>query len=173
MQLIKEIIHPDFPTPGLEIDTRSAARILLIDSDGNMPLLYTSIYDIYCIPWWGIEPWETVRDATLREAKEETWCEIKVLGEIWKIREKRPAKWYAKWINLEQDSYCSYGKITSVWSPEFTEKEIEKWFELRWIHIDDALDMMEKTSPDNLKAQLVKQRDIVIFKKWYNFLKNV
>ena len=72
MKLLQEIIHPDFPTIGKQLDKRSAARIILIDNDWKVPLLYSSKYDIYVIPGGWIEQWENIQEAVIREAKEET-----------------------------------------------------------------------------------------------------
>lgn len=170
MKLLKTITHPDFPTPNIEIDTREAARIVLVDSDGNFPIIYTTRYDIYCIPGGGIDEWESIIDAVKREAREETGCEIEILWEIGKVIEKRSAEWYARWLNLIQTSYCYYGKVISKWEVDFTQKEIGRWFKLKWLSGDKVLENMENTSPSVLKAQLVAERDMYIFKQWYKKL---
>ena len=172
MKLLKTITHPDFPTPGIEIATREAARIVLVDEDGLCPILYVDKFDVCCIPGWGIDEWEDIEVAVKREAFEETGCQVEILGEIGKVVEYRDAKGYTKWINLKQTSYCFYGKVISKWTPEFTENEIKKWFELRWIPIDEVLEAMNACKPIVLKAQLVKKRDRYIFEEGYKLLKD-
>ncbi len=171
MKLLKTITHPDFPTPGIETVTREAARIVLVDEDGLCPILYVGKFDACLIPGWGIDEWEDIRVAVVREAREETGCEIEILWEVGKTVEYRDAKWYTKWVNLKQTSYCFYGKIISKWTPAFTQNEIEKWFELRWIPIGEVLGAMSACKPIALKAQLVKERDSFLFEEGCKLLK--
>ena len=171
MKLLKTFTHPDFPTLGVEIDTREAARIVLVDDNNHVPLIYSRKHDIYKIPWGWVDPWEDILEAVIREAKEEAWCEIKVLWEIGIVVEERPATGYNKWINLRQTSYCYYGRIISKWDNELIENEISQWFELRWIPLEEVWNTMSTCNPTILKAQLVKERDIYIFEEWFKRIK--
>jgi len=50
MKLLKTFTHPDFPTPGIETTTREAARVVLVDENGLVPLMYSAKHDLYKIP---------------------------------------------------------------------------------------------------------------------------
>lgn len=170
MKLLKTFTHPDFPTTGIEIDTRKAARIILVDKDGLVPLLYWRAQDVYNIPGWGIDKWEDILGGLIREAKEETGCDVEILWEIGRVMEERSAEWYIKWLNLRQNSYCFFGNVIQKWIPEFTESEISQWFELVWIPVEEVIQKMYSCSPNTLRAQLVKERDIFIFTEYYKHL---
>ena len=71
MKLLKTIKHPEYPTPGIETHTREAARVVLLDEDGMVPLIYSSKLDVYKIPGGGIEAGEDIMTAASREAMEE------------------------------------------------------------------------------------------------------
>jgi len=163
MKLLKIITHPDYPTPEIETHTREAARVVLVDEDGMVPLIYSSKLDVYKIPGGGIETWEDIMTAALREAMEEVWCEIEVLWEIGEVIEERPAHGYSKWVNLKQHSYCYFGRIISKWEVQMSESEISRGFELVWISVWEVLRKMSNSKTISLKAELVGDRDRYIF----------
>jgi len=172
MKLLKTITHPEYPTPDIETHTREAARVVLADEDGMIPLIYSSKMDVYKIPGGGIEAWENIMTATSREAMEEVWCEIEVLWEIGEIIEERPAHGYSKWVNLIQRSYCYFGRIISKWEVHMSESEISRWFELVWIPVWEVLRKMSNSNPASLKAELVGDRDRYIFEEYLKLKKN-
>ncbi len=57
--------------------------------------------------------------ALMRECMEEIGSEIETLGEVGEIHE------YREQYNLHQISYCYFGKITLISSPNFTQKELD------------------------------------------------
>ena len=158
--------HPDYPTPNIETHARETARIVLVDSCRITPLIYSKKYDVYIIPGWWIDKWESSETAALREAREEVGCEAKILWEIWKIVEHLPAHGYSKGVNLIQKSHCYYGKVITKWEPKMTEKEISKGFQVIWVPIWEVLKKMKNSQPTTFKARLVAERDIIIFEKY-------
>jgi len=146
MKLLKTLIHPEYPTPNIETVTREAARVVLVDENGMVPLIYSSKLDVYKM--------------------EEVWCEIEILWEIWEVVEERPAHGYSKWVNLIQKSYCYYGKVISKSEVNMSESEISRGFELVWIEIDNALEKMKASRATTFKAELVAQRDMFIFEEY-------
>jgi 8-oxo-dGTP diphosphatase len=166
MKLLKTITHPDFPTPWVEIVTREAARIILVDINGMMPFIYSSEGDVYKIPGWGIDEWETLEDAAIREAREETGCEVNILWEVWKVIDRRPAYVYKKWLNLTQTSYCFYWEITSIWDIQFTESEKARWFELVWLRKEEVLEKIKSCRPKKEREKISLERDRYIFEEY-------
>jgi len=79
MKLLNTLTHPEYPTPDIEIVTREAARIVLVDDNGMIPLIYSESEGMYKIPGWGVDEWETIIEAVKREAMEEVWCEIEII----------------------------------------------------------------------------------------------
>lgn len=133
MKLIKEFLDSEFPTQNSKNITREAVRIVMIDDQWLTPIIYASVMEHYKIPGWWIDKWEDINTALQREALEEAGCEIEVLWEIWKIIETRSSKKYQIWHNLHQTSYCYYWKVTKKLQQNFTQRELEKWFELKWM----------------------------------------
>jgi len=158
--------YPGFPETGIDTITREAARIVLVDKNGMVPLIYSSKLDVYKIPGGGIEAWENIMTAISREAMEEVWCEIEIVWEIWEIIEKRPAHGYSKWVNLIQRSYCYFGRIMSKSEVQMSESEISRGFELVWIPVWEVLMKMSNSNTTSLKAQLVGNRDKYIFEEY-------
>jgi len=166
MKLIKTLTHPEYPTLGIETQTREAARVILVDEDGMVPLIYSSKLDVYKIPGGWVDKWEDILEAAAREAMEEVGCEIEIIWEIGKIMEERPAHGYSKWVNLIQYSYCYYGKITSKWEVQMSEREISRGFELVWLGVWEVLENMKAAEPKSFKAELVASRDMIIFEEY-------
>jgi hypothetical protein len=45
-------------------------------------------------------------------------------------------------------------------SPDFTEKEIEQGFEIVWVGLDEAIEIINKDMPDNYEGKFIKIRDL-------------
>ena len=138
---------------------RAACRWVVIDKDGQIPLIFDSYKKYYKLPWWWIEGEEDKIEAFRREIREETWCEIGDIKEIWKVVEK---VW--EW---EQVSYCFVWKIINKWEPHFTQKEIERWYELKWLKLNDALLLIKDEETETGDAKLKRERELYILEKSY------
>lgn len=163
--------YPGFPETGIDTITREAARIVLVDEDGMVPLVYSRKNYVYQIAGGGIDEGESVLEALHREALEETGCEVEVLWEIGSIIDERPASVCKFWKNLIQTSHCYYGKIINKWGARFTDEEIDQWYKIIWTHIDDVLDMMKKTQARIPKAEIEAKRDMYIFEEYLKIMK--
>lgn len=158
--------YSGFPESGIETITREAARIVLVDEDGMVPLVYASNNYVYQIAGGWIDEGESVLEALHREALEETGCEVEVLWEIWSVIDERPASVCKFWKNLIQTSHCYYGKITKKWTINFTHEEKVQWYELVWVHVDDVLEKMRNTKARIPKAEIEAKRDMYIFEEY-------
>ena len=138
---------------------RKAARAILFDNQGLIPMLLVSEGGYHKLPGGGIEENETILEALIRESLEETGCKIEIGEEIGEIKEYR-----LKW-NLEQVSYCYFGKIIEKGEPSFTEDELQGGFQLIWTTIDKAISMLEKDSPTDYEGAFIKQRDLAFLKE--------
>jgi 8-oxo-dGTP pyrophosphatase MutT (NUDIX family) len=102
--------------------------------------------------------WEEDKiEAFRREIKEETGCEIEDIKEIWKVIEK-----VADW---EQINYCMIWKIVSKWEPNFTQKEIERWYQLKWVKLEDAISLIKNEKTDTDDAKFKRERELFILEK--------
>ncbi len=136
---------------------RAACRWVVIDENGKVPLIFDSYKKWYKLPGWWMEWNEDKIHALMREIEEESWCEIEDIKEIWKVIEK-----VADW---EQINYCMIWKIVSKWEPHFTDKEIERWCQLKWVSLEDSVALIknEETSTDDAKFK--QERELYILEK--------
>ena len=148
----KTIIIPE-DLPG-KSGKRIACRWVVIDDDWNIPLIFDSYMNYYKLPGWWMEWDEDKITSFMREIEEETGCKIDDIVEVWKVIEKN-----SKW---EQISYCFIWKIISKWEKHFTQKEIERGFQLIWVKFEDALWLIENEEPRTEAGLIMKERESYI-----------
>lgn len=136
---------------------RSACRWVVIDENGQIPLLFDSCKKWYKLPGWWMEWDENKIDSLRREVEEEAWCEIEDIKEIWKVIEK-DADW-------EQVSYCFIWKIANKGKPHFTDKEIERWYQLKWVSLEDAISLIKNEETATDEAKFRQERELYILEK--------
>jgi len=159
MELLKEIKDKEFPKDMSTLKIREAARAVLFDEKGLVPLLFVSKSNYHKLPGGGIEPGEDRIKALIREVKEEVGSEIEVTGEVGEIIEFRSK------FNLKQTSYCYLGKIISKGKPDFTEDELKQGFKIVWLPLDEAISKVENDKPKNYGSSFIHKRDLVFLKK--------
>ena len=137
--------------------SRIACRWVMIDENGQIPMLFVSRENFYKLPGWWME-WDEDKIETLkREVKEEAGCEIEDIKEIWKVIEKN-----STW---SQTSYCFIWKVVSKGNAEYTSEEIYDWFALKWIKSDEALSFMRDVVPTTENGKRKQERESFILKK--------
>jgi len=152
MKLLKTIQDGDFSN---DFKIREASRAVLIDENGLVPILFVSKFKYHKLPGGGIEKGEDNIQALQREIKEEVGSDIKVSGEIGKIIEFR-----SEW-NLKQTSYCYLGKILSKGDQKLEPDEIEEKYELLWVTLDEAIELVKKDKPENYEGKFIQERDLL------------
>lgn len=139
---------------------RNAARAVLFDEDGKIPILFVSKHNFHKLPGGGLEEDEDIMQALARECLEEIGCEIEVTGEVGITKEIRGRD------SRLQTSYCYLGKvIKKVQKPKFTEFEREKGFQLKWLSLDDAINKFKNDKPNNYNGKFISIRDFKILEK--------
>lgn len=142
---------------------RNAVRSLIFDQDENIALCFVSCEGYYKIPGGGVEKEEDLITALKRECKEEAGVEIANIIELGYIRE------YRLFWNQIQDSYCYISSVSGEKKlPEFTESEKEKGFQAVWFPLDEAVELMEKSSlkMKTLPARYMSLRDLTFVKEY-------
>ena len=136
---------------------RKACRWVIIDKNGQIPLLFDSYKKYYKLPWWWIEWKEDKVEAFRREVKEEAWCEIEYIKEIWIVTEESS--------NWKQISYCFIWEVVSKWEAHFTKKELDRWYQLKWVSLDEALSFMKDSLQATEDGKMKQERDLFILGK--------
>lgn len=142
---------PEDQRYGAKKTTREACRIVMFGENKLMPLLYVSKDAYHKLPWWWIDENEEKITALKREAMEEAWCEITAIKEVGMVTEKN-----STW---EQKSYCYTWEITKKHTCNFTEEEMERWFQLKWVTIQEASSLLQSDIPLSVAWERIKKRD--------------
>ncbi len=138
---------------------RFASRAVAFDENDQIPLEFVSKYNYYKLPGGGIEKDEDEITACKREIKEETGCEIEIIGEIGKVEE------YRSKLYLYQTSYCYLGKIKSKGTPHWESKEIEEGHRLVWMTLNGVIEAIKNDKSNNYEGKFIQQRDLVFLEE--------
>ncbi|MEI6462451.1 MAG: NUDIX domain-containing protein [bacterium] len=159
MEILTEIKDANYPEDMSGIFMREAARIIAIDADQNIALIYVGSEDYYKLPGGGIEKGEDVKEALKRELREETGSEVQVTDEVGQISEYRSKR------SMAQTSYCYLGEVTSKGVTFFTETEKARKSELVWLGLEEAVKRFESSKPQSYESGFIIQRDLAFLKK--------
>lgn len=155
MKFIKKIQFEDIESD-VDYRLREAVRAIVLKGQ-KMALLYVSNENYHKLPGGGIEKGENLEEALDREILEEVGVTIEKIKELGRIEECREQH------KLKQISYCYTAKVKEDKGElSLTDEEKEEGFELKWVTIDEALNLMKKDIPKDYLGTYVKARDISI-----------
>lgn len=168
MKLIKTIQFKDLKPEDVEkFEVRRAARAVVFDNDKNIGILYVGKYNYHKLPGGGLEGDEAIEEALRRECLEEVGCSVEIFGELGEIIEYRD-----KW-SLKQHSYCYTANVVGEKEkPDFTQKEIDNGFAIKWCPLEEAIKLLENDEPEGYEGGFIQIRDSTILKEAKNFFKN-
>ncbi len=169
MKLIKIIKFQDLKVEETDkFEIRRAARAVVFDHDKNIGILYVGKYNYHKLPGGGLESDESIEEALKRECLEEIGCNIETFSELGEIIEYRD-----KW-SLEQHSYCYLANLVGEkGKPNFTQKEIDNGFEIKWVSLEDAIKLLENDKPEGYEGGFIQIRDSNFLKEAKIFLETV
>ncbi|TMV50321.1 NUDIX domain-containing protein [Paenibacillus mesophilus] len=158
MKLLAEIAEEDigYEMPQTENNyrVRKASRAIVVNALKQIALLYVSKQNYHKLPGGGIERGESIADALSREIMEEVGVEIKVNGEVGLIIEYRDR------FELLQISYCFFASMERTKEgPSFTEEEQQDGFELKWVELEEAIELVRDDVPTNYVGRFIQKRD--------------
>lgn len=123
---------------------RFAARGIIIDND-KIAIFNKTKKNEYKLPGGGIEDNETSEEAFIREAKEETGCEIEIIKKLGTIEEHKTLD------NFKQISHVFVAKVINNTNKlDLTQKEKDEGARLIWTSDSEALNLITNCF-DNLK----------------------
>jgi 8-oxo-dGTP pyrophosphatase MutT (NUDIX family) len=169
MKLIKTIQFKDLKAEETDkFEIRRAARAVVFDHDKNIGILYVGKYNYHKLPGGGLEGDESIAEALKRECLEEIGCNTETFGELGETIEYRD-----KW-SLKQHSYCYLANVVGdKGKPEFTQKEIDNGFEIKWVSLGEAVKLLENDKPEGYEGGFIQIRDISFLKEAVNFLNKI
>ena len=148
---------------------RMAARAVLFDDEGKVAILHVSKDNYHKLPGGGIEEGENIEQALNREIKEEVGCEMEIGQEIGSVIEYKN---YPDGTNLKHESICYFGKLKGEKGiVQFSEEEADRGFELAWVSLDEAINLLENDNPSDYHGKFIKQRDSVFLREARNLIK--
>lgn len=147
---------------GRRILHRQAARAVLVDAEGKIALMQVTNRGFYKLPGGGIDPDEDIKTALNREVMEETGCSCEIANELGMVIE---VKYNPDEAEGEiQFSYCYLAKlIGKKGTPKFTAEELAERMELKWVDIDEALQLVGENT-EHYVGRFITQRDTAILK---------
>lgn len=167
MELLKEISESDIgiteenKKEDICYRLRKAARALVFDKKGKIAILFVSKKNYHKLPGGGIEEGEDIEEALKREILEETGCNIEI-----EKREVGSVIEYRKADGLLQISYCYLcSVIGEPGEAHFTEKEMTNGFQLNWLNLDDAINILNNDTPADSFEKFMRERDLIFLRK--------
>ncbi|MBT2292702.1 NUDIX domain-containing protein [Paenibacillus albidus] len=172
MQLLRRITDSDFiggAPEFMETISRYASRGVLVDDKMHIAMMYMSKINLYKFPGGGIDEGEEIRDAFLREIKEETGYEAEIICELGYVEEHKNKN------NFMQHSYCFVAKVHSrVSNSMLTESEVELGMIVEWMTFEKALEALNSSEIicDDYSTQFMIVREKAILEKAVEVLAN-
>lgn len=172
-KLIKKITDEDIGENvvknNMEFKLRIASRGIILNQEGKIAILNKENKNEFKLPGGGVDDGENYEEAFIREALEETGCEIEILDFLGYTEEIKSHE------SFRQISYCYVGKvINDTKNTGFTKKEIDEGAKILWLDINDAhekilnsFSTLKGSKYDNLyMTKFIPKRDIAILEEY-------
>lgn len=65
---------------------------IITNKNNEILLVHRTDYDLWNLPWWWLEKWESPWDGVIREIREETWLHVKVEKLLWIYNKTKKAE---------------------------------------------------------------------------------
>lgn len=118
-------------------EERKAVRIIILDENNNIAVVGKNYVkqDVFhgILPGGGVENGETYETAAIREALEETGCNIEIISTVGYTLESR------NFFKREQTTYCFVARaVGEKGLPQTTQKD-EIGLETKWFSLEDVI----------------------------------
>lgn len=136
------------------MDIKHAARTVIYDQNNLFALIDVCSGEYFKIPGGGLEDNETSEQAAIREALEESGCEIKIIQKIGE------SEFIDEDKNIVHCSICFLAeKIKQINNPSFDDWEKSQNMKIIWVNINQAINLFKNAKPQNNFSQKINQRD--------------
>jgi 8-oxo-dGTP pyrophosphatase MutT (NUDIX family) len=145
---------------------RTSARAIV--KKGNLiALLHVRRDKYYKLPGGGVESDETIEESLRREILEEIGCTIKITKEVGEIIE------YRSLGKMAHTSHCFIAEVIKEGKPEFTDFEIKHGFEVVWVTMDKAIELVKNSDPTDYNGKFIVKRELIFLNEANDIMKNV
>lgn len=160
MKLLKEIYFGEMPSDTSGWDQRKSARAVVLDADNNVGILYAKTFAFPKLPGGGVDEGEDKEQALVRECKEELGCDVEIVGEIGKVIEYRELR------KMVQESFCFLARVVGEkGQPTFTIKELNEGLEIRWLPLEEVLEMFDADPPEGYEPKFIQIRERIFLQQ--------
>jgi len=119
-------------------EDRVTGKGIVFNNEQKIALVGTTVHYIYTLPGGGVDDGEKVEDGIIREVKEETGYDTKIVKMIGTIDDYR---------NRDKKhciSHCAVAKISGEQEEQvLTDSEKENGLHVKWFTTEDALELLE------------------------------
>ena len=130
----------DLEKPALP-EERKAVRIIILDENNNVAVVGRNYENDNVfngiLPGGGVENGETYETAAVREALEETGCNIEIISSIGYSLENR------NFVKREQTTYCFVARVVGDRGLPQTTQKNEIGLETKWFSLDEIIIFFE------------------------------
>ena len=155
MNLLKRITYKETFTNNE--NPHKSARVVLLDDNNKVAVIYVSKANFYTLPGGGIEEGETPEQAAIREIKEETGCDSEIIHTLGIIEEN------SKTMNWNGLATCFMSKVRgSKGNPCLTQEELDEDAQLQWYDIHEALSIIANQEAGDGIRLIIRERDITL-----------
>lgn len=142
---------------------KNAARTVIVDNDGFVALVDVRNGEYYKIPGGGIEEGETELVAAVREAREESGCDVEIVE---KIGESEFVDNNPQFEKTTHKSVCFLvKKVGESGQTTFDDWEKSNQMKLIWVTFDEAFSLFENVRTNDFFGQEINKRDYEFVKK--------
>lgn len=145
-----------------EVRIKNASRAFII-KDNKVAILYSRKYDAYITPGGGVDANESLEDACVREAKEETGFLVKPVKQVAILDCNYPR------IRIIHN-YFICDVVEESTNTSRTEHEIDQDLEVRWLNYKEVKDAFS-THTESDKYDIWMQREYVVLAALREYLK--
>jgi len=150
----------------LSFDVRETVRAVILDNDGKLALINVADEKFHKLPGGGIDEIETRENALRRECNEEAGVNIDNIIELGQIIEIKSSE------KKVQISYCYIAIVSGKKnSPQFSDSERKRNFEVVWIGIKDAIRVIEQEHYHHENGRYIMERELRILKSASEYLR--